>query len=142
MRSTLVIRSGLVAPLVIVLGACTTTTLAEGRWTAECVGVTAADCVGVAELFVGNLGWGGQRVRDDSGGHVRITPAGCPVPLARWAIEGMCWRADAPTTELPRACMLIARRKQPREPASPFGQVGGDQLAGVAGAPELGTTPC
>ena len=143
MRLRYALRLGLAASMLALAGCTVTMPVADGTWTAECAGVIPDDCEGVAEVFVNNLAWSGEWIRESSGGHVRISPVACPAPVegAEWADLSACWRAAAPI-QGSRACMLIARRKDPTLVGFPFGQVGGDNYTGLFGAPDPGTTPC
>jgi hypothetical protein len=124
-------------------GCSTTVTLTEGVWTATCTDTLPDDCRGVAELFVTNLSRSGEAVRQASGGRVVVQPVPCP-PLEAWADPGGgCWRAIAPVPpDADRACMLVARQKDPANAPLPFGQAGGDDYTGLVGGPQPGTTPC
>ena len=127
-----------------VLAACTTTlTVTDGKWTATCVDTLPDECHGVTELFVNNLARSGEAVRQASGGRVVVQPVPCP-ELEDWADpNGGCWRAIAPVPpDADRACMLVARQKDPTNALAPFGQAGGDSYTGLARAPKPGTTPC
>lgn len=134
----------LATALVAALAACATTvTLTDGTWTATCTDTLPEDCRGVTELFVNNLARSGEVVRQASSGRVIVHPVPCP-ELEAWADpDGGCWRAIAPVPpDADRACMLVARQKDPANALSPFGQAGGDNYTGLAGAPRPGTTPC
>jgi hypothetical protein len=141
MRLRTILLVTIVSSSALALAGCTSTmTVADGTWTAECVGVVPDDCKGVAELFVNNLARAGGAVRQESGGIVQVTPvAQCP-PLPDWA-DPPCWRANAPM-RTGRACMLVARQKDPVMSLAGFGQVGGDYFTGLVDAPPIGTTPC
>jgi hypothetical protein len=136
---------GLLATAVLaVLAACTTTvTVTDGKWTATCVDTLPDDCDGVVELFVNNLARSSEAVWQASGGRVVVQPVPCP-ELEDWADpNGGCWRAIAPVPpDAHRACMLVARQKDPANALGPFGQAGGDNYSGLLGAPQPGTTPC
>lgn len=140
MRATQLL--GLALSLVLLLVGCTRTiSIVDGTWAVECEGVNLDDCRGVAELFVNNLARSHESVRQESGGLVRVSSAACP-SLPEWAAPGGCWRASARTTITPRACMIIARQKDPGTALAPFGQAGGDQFAGSMGRPDPGTGLC
>ena len=130
--------------MALAIAACSSTvTLTDGAWTASCVDTLPDDCRGVTELFVNNLARSSEGVREASGGRVIVHPVQCP-ELDDWADpNGGCWRAMAPVPpDTDRACMLVARQKDPANALGPFGQAGGDNYTGLAGAPEPGTTPC
>jgi hypothetical protein len=131
------------AILLIALGGCNTTLrIADGTWTAECANVQLADCKGVAELFVNNLARSSETVRVASGGVVRVALAPrCPGDTPDWADPNACWRAIAPMAT-GRACMIIARQREPPGGPSRFGQVGGDNYTGIFNAPDPGSAPC
>jgi hypothetical protein len=134
----------LAAAMAAALAACTSTvTLTDGAWTATCLDTLPDDCRGVTELFVNNLARSGEMVRQASGGRVVVQPVACP-ELEAWADPSAgCWRAIAPVPpDSDRACMLVARQKDPANALGPFGQAGGDNYTGLAGAREPGTTPC
>ena len=134
----------LAAVLAAAFVACSTTvTLTDGNWTASCMDTAAEDCQGVAELFVNNLARSGESVRLASGGRVIVHPIPCP-ELEDWADpNGGCWRAIAPVPpDADRACMVVARQKDSVNGIDGFGQAGGDNYTGLAGAPRPGTTPC
>lgn len=126
------------------LASCATTvTLTDGIWTATCTDTLPDDCRGVAELFVNNLARNTEGVRQASGGRVVVHPVACPA-LEDWADpNGGCWRVIAPVPpDADRACMLVARQRDPVTALAPFGQVGGDNYTGLAGGPQPGSTPC
>lgn len=137
-------RIALVAAMAALLVGCRSELEVDG-WTVECQVVLEPDCTGVAALFVNNLARNGGWIRDESGGRVRVSPASCPADPHPDAVTyldlGACWRADAPIPGS-RACMLIARQKNPAAVGAPFGQAGGDNYTGLFGAPEPGSTPC
>jgi hypothetical protein len=146
MRLTVVLRLALGATLLGGLSGCSTTvTVGDQAWTAECGLMTPDDCEGVTRLFVNNLARSGGWIHDESGGRVRVSPATCPAhphpDVVAYLDLSACWRADAPLPD-GRACMLIARQKDPATVGFPFGQAGGDNYTGLIGAPEPGTTPC
>lgn len=121
----------------------TTTTPAPvvqvGEWSAECFGVGADDCQGVAALFVNNLARSQQWVLEQSGGALSVDPRpDCP-PVPGWADPGFCWQATALVSG-GSICMVIARQG-PSRPVG-FGQVGGDDMTGRAGDPPEGWPTC
>lgn len=132
-----------VATTAVLVACSTTVTLTDGAWTATCMDMVQEDCRGVTELFVNNLARSSEAVRQASGGRVAVQPVPCP-ELEDWADpNGGCWRALAPVPPgVDRACMLVARQKNPATALAPFGQAGGDTYTGLAGAPRPGTTPC
>ena len=133
------VRLGLAVLVLAVAGCATKVEVAQGRWLATCSGVSVQDCRGVAELFVNNLARNGETIRQEASGVILVEPMiACPV-LPDWALPGECWRALAPT-RMERACMVVARQKI--EAGGGFGQAGGDEYAGLLGAPKPGTTPC
>ena len=134
------------AVLLGVASGCTATVgVGDEAWTAECGVVLPDDCEGVAALFVNNLARSGRSIHDESGGRILVSPASCPADPHPDAVTYLdlsaCWRAEAPL-RVSRACMLIARQKDPAAVGSPFGQAGGDEYTGLSGAPEPGTAPC
>jgi hypothetical protein len=140
MHNAVAHRIGLsIAMPLVLLGCGTTVFIDQDRWAARCTDMSVADCEGVAEVFVSNLGPSGDAVRTESSGNIHVAPVDCP-PLPDWTVLGTCWRAIAPTKSVARACMIIARPKL--DPYGQFGQVGGDKFTGLPGGPELGTTPC
>jgi hypothetical protein len=105
-----------------------------GDWSASCDGVSLADCQGVAALFVNNLAWSGKAVLRDSGGKLSVTPRPeCPT-VPSYIDASFCWQA---TASLPSGsvCMVIAKQADPAKAGNDFGQVGGDEMAGLAGGP-------
>ena len=143
MRLTRAVRL-LAALAILALAGCSTRVEVpntDGAWVAECRNVARADCEGIAALFVNNLARNHQWIHDESGGLVRVSPASiCPEP-PDWAVAGGCWRAEAPAVTT-RACMLIARLQDGELATHPFGQIGGDEFTGLAGAAAPGTNPC
>lgn len=132
-------RLGLTVLVLAVAGCTTKVEVGKGRWLATCSGVPVEDCRGVAELFVNNLARNGEAIRQEAHGVILIElMRPCP-NLPDWAIPGECWRASAPTRTA-RACMIVAR--QTIGAGGAFGQAGGDEYAGLLGAPKPGTTPC
>ena len=118
------------------------TSVRVGDWVANCIGVSAEDCSGIAGLFVNNLAWSGEAIRSASGGRVSVAPLpACPADLESWADPSACWRAWAPLGS-GRACMVIARQNGTVDAGSRFGQAGGDEYTGRFGAPAPGTQPC
>ncbi len=146
MRLAVGLRLALVAVLLGVASACTATVgVGDQMWTAECGIVVPDDCEGATALFVNNLARSGGWIHDASGGRVRVSAASCPTDphpdVVTYLDLRACWRVEA---QLPdgRACMLVARQKDPEAIGAPFGQAGGDNYTGLAGAPEPGTAPC
>lgn len=132
------IRLLIALPLVLI-GCGTTVFIDQDRWAARCSDTSGADCRGVGEVFVSNLARSGNAVQTESNGNIEVAPVDCP-PLPDWTVLATCWRAFAPTTSVPRACMIIARPKLDQN--GQFGQVGGDMFSGLPGDPDPGTTPC
>jgi hypothetical protein len=113
--------------------------LQVGDWSAGCDGVGPDDCQGVAALFVNNLARSQQSVFEQSGGTLSVEPRpDCPI-VPDWADPGFCWQASAlvPSGSI---CMVIARQGPSRPDG--FGQVGGDDMAGLAGGPPEGWPRC
>ena len=133
----------LASALAIALTGCRTTLqVADGDWHVECLAVSSDDCRGVAQLFVNNLARNGASILEESRGRLTVTVALCP-ELPEWADrDAGCFRAQAPTTVTPRACMIVSRLRSPAVALAQFGWVGGDTFTGLAGAPEPGTEPC
>lgn len=113
-----------------------------GDWMATCDDVPENECRGVAGLFANNLAWNWKRVFDVSGGKVEVTNrSACPAMLPGWADPASCWQATA-QTELEPVCMVIARWPKVEGAALRFGQVGGDEMAGMAGGLPSGWPAC
>jgi hypothetical protein len=110
-----------------------------GEWSAKCERVGTGDCEGVAALFVNNLARSGKSVFDQSDGIVSVEPRPeCPA-LPDWADPAFCWQATAVVPSGP-ICMVVAR--QTVSGSLGFGQVGGDDLTGLAGGPPKGWPTC
>ena len=130
----------------LALAACSVSVdIGATTWTAECGVVPFDTCREVTAIFVNNLAWDGGWIHDASGGRVRVSSASCPASPNPDALASLdlseCWRAEASIPKS-RACMIIARQKHPDEALLPYGQAGGDDYTGLAGAPDPGTTPC
>ena len=116
--------------------------LRVGDWTATCSDVPEDECQGVAALFANNLARSWMVVFEASGGRIEVTNrSACPALLPDWADPASCWQATA-GTEPGQVCMVIGRWPRPEGAALRFGQVGGDDMAGRAGAPPSGWPAC
>ena len=110
----------------------TVPTAAVGDWTARCLGVEKADCIGASERFINLLAWAGPAVFEQSGGALTVEPRPICPPVRDWADGSYCWqvtaeRAISSETGEPW-CMVIARRStDTRYP--PYVQVGGPDTA-------------
>lgn len=119
-------------------------TVTVGEWSARCVDVAEADCIGASERFINLLARNGSAVFDQSGGvlTVEARPA-CPsVPI--WADGSYCWQVTATGASVSIGqpwCMVIARRStDPRYP--PYVHVGGPDGVGRAGGMPKGWPSC
>ena len=119
----------------------TPATVRVDDWTATCLGVPEAVCLGVARVFVGNLGKLGGRVLHASGGSMSVEERSvCPDAVPDYMDRALCWQASAPGANV---CMIVAASlPEATQPIPPFGQVGGDNLTGLAGAQPVGWPPC
>lgn len=106
-----------------------------GDWSANCDRADADDCKGVAALFVNNLARSQEWVFEQSGGTLSVEPRpDCPA-VPDWADPRFCWQATALVSG-GSVCMVIA--KQGHSLPFGFGQVGGDDMTGLAGGPPEG----
>jgi len=109
----------LVVAAALLIAACTSSfTVEVGDWTAICTGVSAADCEGVAGLFINNLARNSSWVQSENGGKVSVEPRrSCP-KVPDWADPTSCWQATA-NVSAGAVCMVIARlTPRRRDPAS------------------------
>ena len=112
----------------------------DDTWRAQCLSVSASDCDGIVRMFVNNLARNYGWVREESGATIQVSrSSNCPL-FSDLAMTDACWRANAPTRSS-RACMIMARRLRP-EQGYEFVRISGDNLTGLLGAPQPGTTPC
>jgi hypothetical protein len=106
-------------------------------WTPVCGDVPFLDCYGVAALFANNLARNWQWVQAQSGGVVTVRPRpACPDfgdISGGMQDPSFCWQATA-SVDGGHVCMVIARQIQPAM-GFEFGQVGGDEMAGLAVPP-------
>lgn len=129
----------LAAATMLVAGCMAPVEVRVGDWTASCVGVSAADCQGIAALFINNLAWSGTSVLRDSGGRLSIAQRpDCP-SVPDYDDGSVCWQASA-AVPTGRVCMVVAR--QNIESPFGFGQVGGDDMTDRAGGPPEGWPTC
>ncbi len=100
-----------------------------------CEGVPLVDCYGVAALFVNNLARNWSWVLDESGGIVTVTPRPVCPPFDGSQDPSFCWQASAAIAD-GSVCMVVARQTEAVMGFWWFGQIGGDEMAGPASAPE------
>jgi hypothetical protein len=123
----------------------TVPTVAVGDWTARCLDVAKADCIGASERFINLLVWAGPAVFEQSGGVLIVEPRPICPPVRDSADGSYCWqvtaeRAISSETGEPW-CMVIARRStDTRYP--PYVQVGGPDGTGRAGGMPAGWPTC
>lgn len=102
-------------------------------WTPACGDVPFADCYGVAALFANNLARNWEWVHEQSGGVITVTPRPvCPDfgdTFGGTQDPSFCWQATAAVTD-GQVCMVVARQLQANN-GWEFGQVGGDEMAGL-----------
>jgi hypothetical protein len=112
----------------------------DDTWRAQCLNVSMSDCDGIVRMFLNNLARNYGWVRDESGATIEVSRSlSCPA-FSELAQPDGCWRANAPV-QSSRACMVMARRVTPLD-GYDFVRIGGDNLTGLFGAPQPGSTPC
>jgi hypothetical protein len=103
-------------------------------WQVTCLDVEFVDCHGVAALFANNLARNWQWVQEQSGGVVTVMPRpACPDfgdTFGATQDPSFCWQASATVAD-GQVCMVVARQTHPVM-GFEFGQVGGDEMAGLA----------
>ena len=117
----------IVVAVALAIGACsttTTTTTADG-WTVACRGTAAEACDAIASLALNNMAWGRPSAPT---GVITVVARGACKPVPAWADGTACFDAHVPVAPSQQICLVIARR-----PAlGGYGQVGGDEVSGLA----------